>query len=93
MNGARAARAAWSKPDGLYSLSSGHYFYVKDGVLYLPVQTISAPAVLAKGKPLIMMSRRGAGPVVFMRAGDVIASWPHVERQVRNTAAALGLAL
>ena len=75
------------KPDGLYLLGNGHYVYVIDGVLHLPMHTLSAPAVLAKYKPLIMLRWVDRDPMVFMRAADVIAAWPHVERQVRNTAA------
>ena len=81
------------KPNGLFPLGNGHYVYVIDGVLYLPMHTMSAPAVLAKYKRLIMLRWTDRDPMVFMRASDVIAAWPHVERQVRNTAAALGFAL
>ena len=81
------------KVNGLYPLGNGHFVYVVDGVLYLPMHTMSAPAVLAKCKPLIMLRWVDRDPMVFMRAADVIAAWPHVERQVRNTAAALCLAV
>jgi len=93
MNESSKTAEIWSEHEGVYNLGNGFCIFIKDGVLYLPVHTISAPAVLAKHKRLIMLRWDGASPMVFMRAADVIAAWPHVERQVRNTATALGLAL
>ncbi len=94
VNGCRkTAATGWTKPDGLYQVPNGPYFYVIDGVLHLPVHTMSPAVVLAKRKRVFLLGRRDGDPLVFMRAADVIAAWPHVEQQVRNVAAASGFAL
>ncbi len=94
VNGCRKTPATgWTKPDGLYQVPNGPYFYVIDGVLHLPVHAMSPAVVLAKRKRVFLLGWRDANPLVFMRAADVIAAWPQVELQVRNTAAVFGLAL
>ena len=94
MNGeAQEAGRATEKRDGFYRMSNGRYLFVMDGVMHLAVHSIPAPVVLSKGKRVIMLTRGDGDPLVFMRAGDVIAAWPEVERQVRKMAAAYGLEL
>jgi hypothetical protein len=87
----RAVPGGMDKARGLYELVNGRYFFVENGVLHLPVHAIETGRVLAKGKPLISLKHRDGTALVFMRAADAIDSWPHLEVQIKSTAAELGL--
>ncbi len=84
---------AWTKPDGLYRVPNGRYFYVIGGVMHLPMHTVAEAVVLAKRKPLVLVPQKDGRHWVFMRAANVIAAWPHLERSIKGTASAFGFAL
>ena len=92
MNGASEG-TSWRKPDGLYRVPNGKYFYTVNGVMHLPVHTVASGEVLGAGKPLILVKLDDGNQLVFMRAADLIAAWPHMERKVKGMASAFGFEL
>ena len=92
INGSRDARG-WRKPDGLYRVPNGRYFYTVNGVMHLPVHTVAAGEVLGGGKPLVLVKLDDGKQLVFMRAADVIAVWPHMQAKVKGMVSAFGFEL
>jgi hypothetical protein len=83
----------WRKPDGLYRVPNGRYFYTVNGVMHLPVHTVAAGEVVGKRKPLILVKLDGSRLLVFMRAADVIAVWPQMAAKVKGLVSAFGFEL
>lgn len=79
------------KMPGLYHLANGRWFWVQDGVLFLSVHDVPTGVVLGKNKELVWFKHKDGTALVFMQAADVIAAWPHLEKQVKSTARELGL--
>ena len=92
MNGANDG-TVWRKPDGLYRVPNGKYFYTVNRVMHLPVHTVACGEAFGAGKALILVRLDDGEQLVFMRAADVIATWPHMDRKVRGMVSAFGFEL
>jgi hypothetical protein len=77
----------------LYQVPNGRYFYTVNGVMHLPVHTVAAGQVLGAGKRLVLVRLDDGKQLVFMRAADVIAVWPHMAAKVEGMASAFGFEL
>jgi hypothetical protein len=77
--------------DGLYRSGKGRetlWWYVKDGILWLPTAMMSPIIWMTAGKPIIMVKKRS-----FMRAGDIIEEMPRLRADIETFAAERGLAV
>lgn len=72
---------------------AGHYIWIKEGVLYLPVETLPPMVMMTCGKPVKVLNLEGGAKLVFMKASDVVDAAPHLAADVRAAAAKFGCAV
>jgi hypothetical protein len=78
--------------DGVYHTPCGSHLFIKGGVLHLPSKRVDVIRLLTWPKPwqVVVM---GGETLIFLRARDVLAEWPHMTDQVNRIAALCGASL
>ncbi len=70
--------------DGLYTTKNGkrtHYFFVEEGVLYMPLKGVSPAIWMTSGKPVVEVDNR-----LFMRAQYVAEELPEIAKEISDFA-------
>ena len=86
------ARGVVRWADGVYHTPCGSHLFIKEGVLYLPSNRVDVVRLLTWPGPWQVVVMGGA-TLIFLRARDVIAEWPHMTDQVERIAAGCGCRL
>ena len=76
--------------DGLYRVARGHWLWVKDGVLFLPVGVLHPLILLTSGRPFVAVDDNRGKVRHFIRARHVMEEAPNLAAQVRLIAVKYG---
>ena len=80
-------------PDGLYFLTYRHRLLVRQGAIYVPLETLDVSVALKSGRPLQTAVDPEGSQWLFMRAADVAAVFPDFADNLKALATRSGCTL